>query len=74
MAPIVHGLEAEYAGKIDFYFLDADDPATQPFQEKFSFRVQPELHLLDADGKVIKSWVGAVREEDLRSAFESALK
>jgi len=27
MAPIVHGLEAEYSERINFVYLDIDDPA-----------------------------------------------
>ena len=50
MAPIVHGLEARYYGKISFYYLDADDPATTEFQRQFGFRVQPEFYLLDGQG------------------------
>ncbi len=73
MAPIVHGLEAKYSGKIDFYFLDADDPATAVFQTKFGFRVQPEFYLLDGSGEIVKKWVGAVAPDELEAAFAAAL-
>ena len=32
MAPMVHGLEAEYSGRIAFVYLDADDPRTREIQ------------------------------------------
>lgn len=73
MAPVVHGLEAEYFGKINFAFLDADDPATESFQRDFGFRVQPEFYLVDGQGQVIKKWVGFVSEKDFRSEFQNAL-
>jgi len=74
MAPIVHGLEAEYYGKIKFSFLDADDPNTQSFQSTLGFVYQPEFYLLDANGTVLKKLVGSVREEDFRSLFNSYLQ
>jgi hypothetical protein len=73
MAPIVHGLEARYFGKINFYFLDADDPATKPFQEQFGFRYQPEFYLVDGTGKVVKQWVGSVPEQEFEAAFAELL-
>jgi hypothetical protein len=66
----VHGLEAEYFGKVDFYFLDADDPATQEFQRQLGFNYQPEFYLLDSSGTVIKKWIGYVSADDLRTEFD----
>jgi hypothetical protein len=73
MAPVVHGLEAEYYGRINFAFLDADDPATQSFQQDLGFRVQPEFYLVDGQGQVIKKWVGYVSVDDFKSAFHQTL-
>ncbi|MBM3151580.1 MAG: hypothetical protein FJZ96_05145 [Chloroflexi bacterium] len=73
MAPVVHGLEAEYHGRIGFVFLDADDPATRDFQRQFGFFVQPEFYLLDGAGNIIQKWVGYVSEVDFRAAFTSLL-
>ncbi len=69
MAPIVHGLEAEYYGKINFVFFDADDPDTVSFQREYGFFVQPEFYLLGGDGKVVKKWVGYVSAEEFRAEF-----
>jgi thioredoxin-like negative regulator of GroEL len=74
MAPMVHGLEAEYSGKIKFAFLDADDPNTNTFQRDLGFYSQPELYLLDGDGKVLKKFVGYVSEDDLRNVFTQYLQ
>lgn len=73
MAPIVHGLEAEYSGRIGFAFLDADDPATRDFQRTLGFAVQPEFYLLDGEGNVLYKWFGAVQEADFRAQFDQAL-
>ena len=74
MAPMVHGLEAEYFGRIKFSFLDADDPNTYPFQRALGFYYQPELYLLDANGSTLKKFVGFTSETDLRSAFDQYLQ
>jgi thioredoxin-related protein len=69
MAPMVHGLEAQYAGKIQFTYLDADDSRTQEFQRALGFRYQPEFYLLDAQGAVLQKWVGYVSREEFESVF-----
>lgn len=74
MAPIVHGLEAKYFGRIKFSYLDADDPQTFEFQQALGFRYQPELYLLDAKGTLLKKMVGYQSEQDLESAFTEFLQ
>jgi hypothetical protein len=69
MAPMVHGLEAKYFGKIKFAFLDADDPNTFDFQRTLGFAYQPEVYLLDASGNVLKKWVGFTSEQDFEAEF-----
>jgi len=69
MAPIVHGLEAEYFGKVQFTYLDADDQATKDFQRSLGFAYQPEFYLLDSAGNVLQKWFGSVAADDFRTAF-----
>jgi hypothetical protein len=69
MAPMVHGLEAKYFGKIIFSYLDADDPLTFDIQQTLGFYYQPEIYFLDPNGVVIQKWVGYTSEPDLESAF-----
>jgi hypothetical protein len=69
MAPMVHGLEAEYFGKVKFSYLDADDPNTDEFQRTLGFSYQPEFYLLDANGKVLKKFIGFVSQEDFAAEF-----
>lgn len=73
MAPMVHGLEAEYFGKVKFSFLDADDPNTDVFQKQLGFYAQPEFYFLDANGNVIKKLIGYIKEEEFRSLFDENL-
>jgi len=74
MAPMVHGLEAKYFGKIQFTYLDADDPNTRSFQQTLGFYYQPEIYLLDGDGEVLKKWVGFTSEEELEAEFAKYLQ
>jgi thioredoxin-like negative regulator of GroEL len=73
MAPMVHGLEATYFGKVKFAFLDADDPRTQEFQRVLGFRYQPEFYLLDANGNVLKKFIGSVSQTEFEAAFAQFL-
>ena len=69
MAPMVHGLEAKYFGKIQFTYLDADDPNTFGFRQTLGFVYQPEVYLLDGNGNLLKKWVGYTSEQDFESVF-----
>ena len=73
MAPMVHGLEAEYFGKIQFTYLDADDPLTFDFQRALGFSYQPEIYFLDPNGALIMKWVGYTSEEDFETVFRQYL-
>jgi thioredoxin-like negative regulator of GroEL len=69
MAPMVHGLEAKYSGRIKFSYLDADDPLTQDFRQTLGFVYQPEVYLLDANGNLLKKWVGFTSQEQFEAVF-----
>jgi len=69
MAPMVHGLEAQYFGRIKFAFLDADDPNTFGFQQTLGFRYQPEIYLLDGNGNLLMKWVGFTSQEQFEEVF-----
>lgn len=74
MAPVVHGLEAKYSGKINFVYLDADNIGTDPFQRELGFYYQPEVYLLDGDGNVLEKWVGYTTVEEFEEAFTRYLQ
>jgi len=73
MAPVVHGLEAQYYGKIGFAYLDIDDSRNNDFKRQFGFRYQPEFYLIDGQGNVVKKWVGAVSAADFEAEFQKLL-
>lgn len=69
MAPMVHGLEAKYFGRILFTYLDADDPQTFDFQQALGFYYQPEVYFLDPNGVVLQKWVGFTSDVEFESVF-----
>lgn len=73
MAPLVHGLEPSYASRVNFIYLDIDDPATESFQTTLHYRYQPHFFLLDPGGVVLKQWVGYVNVQELINAMDAAL-
>ena len=74
MAPIVHGLEVEYFNKVNFVYLDVDDPANTEYLKKLGYKYQPHFLLVDGQGSVLKQWLGPVGAGDFRTAFDSYLK
>jgi thioredoxin-like negative regulator of GroEL len=73
MAPVVHGLEAKYAGQVDFIYLDIDDSSTNPFKSQLGYQYQPHLFLLDGAGNILRQWVGFTAEAELETALQSVL-
>ena len=73
MAPLVHAMEAEYGQRMNFIYLDIDDPLTTALNDELGYRSQPHFFLVDRDGNVLHQWLGYVSFEEFRSAFEAAL-
>lgn len=65
----MHGLEAEYYGKINFVYLDVDDSANAEYLKQLGYRNQPHFFLIDGEGTVLQQWLGPVAADDFRIAF-----
>ena len=72
MAPVVHGLEARYSDRIDFVYLDIDDPRSAPFKSRLGYLVQPQIFMLDGQGAIQQQWLGMVSQADLEAALLAA--
>ena len=70
----MHGLEAKYKDRMQFTYLDIDNPDTAGIKAALNYRVQPHFFLLDGNGAIARQWLGSVTEEDFIAAFEEALK
>jgi len=74
MYPILKRLEAEYFQQINFIYLDIDDPANTAIKNQLGYRLQPEFYLVDANGNVLKHWLGLVNPNELETAIKSLVK
>jgi len=74
MAPIVFGIEEVYRNRMNFIYLDIDDPANKNFISELGFRMEPHFFLVDKDGRILNQWLGYVRVDHLLEAINRALK
>lgn len=73
MKPMVHGLEQEYWGQVEFVYLNIDDPATEAVKDQYAFRYQPYFVFITPDGSVVWQWQGFAREDDFRQVLDEYL-
>jgi thiol-disulfide isomerase/thioredoxin len=72
MRPMIHQLQDEYAGAVDFVYLDIDAPNTKDLQKKLTFTgLRPTLIFLDADGNEKSRLVGEQTKEEIQKRIES---
>lgn len=69
MAPMVHGLEATYYGRIKFTYLEISNPANKQFIAYLDFRLRPSFYLLDKDGKILHRWIGYQTQQQFEEIF-----
>jgi hypothetical protein len=74
MKPIVHGLEAKYSDRMNFVYLDIDDPNTAGLKTDLNYIGQPQYILIDNHGKLVQQWFGFVPEAEFVSAFDRVLQ
>lgn len=70
--PILKSLEKEWGDKVNFVFLDVDDPLNSENLNNLSrFNVVPQLILIDTSGKVLKAWPGPTSSDALIKELEA---
>ncbi len=74
MAPMVHGLEAKYYGKIKFTYLEISNPENKDFIKYLDFQYRPSFYLLDGNGKILNKWVGAQTQPQFENVFAEYVK
>lgn len=73
MAPHVHGLEQLYGDRVNFVYLDRDDPATAELQAQLGYVYQPHIFILDGEGNILFQSVYFTEATVLQEAIEAAL-
>ena len=70
---MVHRLEIDYWGQVEFIYLNIDEQGVTSFKQQFGFRYQPHLILLDGNGNVVQEFLGERPEEELRAALDQLI-
>ncbi len=70
---MVHRLESEYFGQIDFIYLDQYEEANADVFDRYALRGRPIFLLLQPDGTEVRRWFGFITEEELRGAIDELL-
>ncbi len=73
MKPIISKLKKKYRGKVIFRDVDMDDPANKDELKKYYVTMNPTFVVLDAEGKIKHTFLGAAHEEMLESAISGYL-
>jgi thioredoxin-like negative regulator of GroEL len=73
MNPIVDGLEAKYAGRVNIMWQDVDEPAAQEMARKHQVRAVPTFVLLDSSDQVVGYWLGLQSPQVFEEAFAPLL-
>lgn len=69
MAPMVHGLEAKYFGRINFSYLEISNPLTNDFQRQLGYRIRPSMYLLGGEGNILHQWIGFQTQDQIESVL-----
>jgi hypothetical protein len=69
MAPIVDGLEAEFAGQAAVIRLKAEGTEMADLMDSYGVRGHPSFVVLDGSNEVRQRFVGPQTEETLREAM-----
>ncbi len=74
MAPVVHGASSEYAGRIDFIYLDVADKRNAAAKQQFGSTSTPHFFFVRADGVVRTQFQGVVPRDSLIRTLDALLR
>lgn len=71
---MVHRLEAEYWGKVDFVYLNQLDRNNQSVFDRYGLFGRPNFVLIEPDGTEVVQFFGARPEYELRALLDGYLE
>jgi len=71
MKTIVDKLKKKYKGQVIFVDVNLDDPASKAEIKKYSVSMNPTFIILNSDGQVKETFMGAAQEDMLAMSLES---
>ena len=69
--PTIEKLEDEFGARIDFVWIDVDDPRNREVVTVYRVRAIPFSVLVSSAGEIVGYWVGERPESTLRAALEA---
>ena len=72
MRPVVNGLEQQYGDRVAFAGVDYNNRANRELVQRYRVRGHPTFVVLDANGAVVREFVGQTAEADLEAALQRA--
>lgn len=67
-------LRAEFGDQIPFVKLDVDNPDTQETRQQFDLLQRSRYVLVDAEGDIVRAWIGPLAATDIESAIREFLE
>ena len=69
----MNGLEKTFEDRVDFVHLDVDVPEEFAVSEEYEMYRRSQYTLIDADGTIVKTWFGLLKEDQMTAELEAAL-
>ena len=73
MAPVVHGLEKQYEGRIDFVYLNVTVARNDSAERALGFRSTPHFFFLRSDGSTSDAAQGVIPGDSVRLRLDRLL-
>ena len=70
MAPVVHGLEKQYEGRVDFLYLNTADARNDSAKRALGFVATPHFFFVNAAARARDSMQGVVPADSVRAALD----
>ena len=70
MAPVVHGLDQQYKGRIDFLYLNIADSVNAGAMRALGFKATPHFFFVRANGQPVRHMRGVLPADSLRVALD----
>ena len=71
--PVVNGLEKHFEDRVDFIHLNVDTPDEFAVAQAYEMYRRSQYTLIDADGTIVKTWFGLLKEDRVTAELEEAL-
>ena len=66
-------LENQFNEQVDFFRLDVDNPEARSVLQEFNIRQRSTYALIDAEGNVVKLWIGYLDEDMVAAELQEEL-